>query len=380
MPHEASQPYRLAVLISGGGRTLENIMAAISRGDFNATITTVISSRPGVFGLTRAANLGLPAAVVARKEYNTPSEFSDVIWEKTRAAGADLVCLCGFLSLITIPPDFQGKIINVHPGLLPSFGGKGMYGHHVHEAVIAHGCKVSGCTVHFADDTYDTGPILIQRTCEVLDDDTPDTLAARVFEQECLAYPDAIQMLAQGRVILQGTRARILPVIADPIERARRFSEIAHDGQFRTGGLPYATHPAAVVALLREHGMTDPEVLAAGYLHDTIEDTGVTAQQLERAFGPRVASIVSELTIPAEYEETTKKKNAWLLSHAPQLSVEAKWIKLADRSHNVEQLSAKTRDRQLRYVKSTVPLVEALRPWPSEGLAKRILAGLKAYE
>lgn len=371
-------PYRLAVLISGGGRTLENIQAAIGRRDFNAKVTTVISSRPGVFGLTRAANLGIPASVVVRKQFNSPSEFSDVIWAKIREAGADLVCLCGFLSLITIPPDFAGKVINVHPALLPSFGGQGMYGHHVHEAVIAHGCKVSGCTVHFADDTYDTGPIVVQRVCEVLDDDTPDALASRVFEQECLAYPQALKMLAEGRVILQGSRARIVPVMDDMIERARRFSEIAHEGQTRLGGEPYATHPAAVVEILRAHGVTDRDILAAGYLHDTVEDTQITADQLARAFNPRVAQIVSELTIPKEFEEPSEKKNAWLLEHATKLSVPAKWIKLADRCHNVSQLGAKSADRQARYVKATMALVEALKPWPSDALAQRIYKGLKA--
>ena len=372
-------PYRLAVLISGGGRTLENIQAAIGRGDFNAKVTTVISSRPGVFGLTRAANLGIPASVVVRKQYNSPSEFSDVIWAKIREAGADLVCLCGFLSLITIPPDFAGKVINVHPALLPSFGGKGMFGHHVHDAVIAHGCKVSGCTVHFADDTYDTGPILVQRVCDVLDDDTPDSLAARVFEQECLAYPQALKMLAEGRVILQDSRARIVPLISDMIQRARRFSEVAHEGQTRVGGEPYATHPAAVVEILRAHGVTDADILAAGYLHDTVEDTSITFDQLARAFNPRIASIVGELTIPKEFEEPSEKKNAWLLEHAPKLSVPAKWIKLADRFHNVKQLAAKSPDRQARYVKATTALIQALKPWPCEPLAHGISEGLKAY-
>src|SRR5690349_14562920 len=124
MPPIEVKPYRLAVLISGGGRTLENIAAAIGRGDFSAKVTTVISSRPNVKGLERAARLGIPSHVVPRKQFNSPSEFSDVIWPIVREAGADLVCLCGFLSLITIPPDFAGKVVNVHPALLPSFGGK----------------------------------------------------------------------------------------------------------------------------------------------------------------------------------------------------------------------------------------------------------------
>jgi len=373
-------PLRLAVLISGGGRTLENIASAIASGDLHATVTTVISSRPGVLGLTRAANLGIVASVVERKQFNSPAEFSDVIWQQIRQAGADLVCLCGFLSLITIPPDFAGKVINVHPALLPSFGGKGMYGHHVHEAVIAQGCKLSGCTVHFADESYDTGPILVQRSCDVLENDTPDALAARVFEEECIAYPQALKLLAQGRVIIKGNRTRIAPMLDDMLERARQFSEIAHEGQFRVGVLPYATHPASVVEILKAHGQSDPDVLMAGYLHDTMEDSGVTQNQLARAFNPTVARIVAELTIPKEHEEPSEKKNAWLLSHAPKLSEQAKWIKLADRAHNVSQLSAKSPERQQRYVKATKLLVEALKPWPCESLGLQIISELSKHK
>jgi phosphoribosylglycinamide formyltransferase 1 len=154
----------------------------------------VVSSRSDAFGVQRARNLGLPCHVVARKDAPSVAAFSDDIFRHIREAKADLVCLAGFLSLLEIPPDFSGRVINIHPALLPSFGGKGMHGHHVHEAVLKAGCKVSGCTVHLADQTYDTGRILVQRCCPVLDTDTPDTLAKRVFEQECIAYPEAIRM------------------------------------------------------------------------------------------------------------------------------------------------------------------------------------------
>ena len=138
--------------------------------------------------------------VASRKAFDSTQAFSDHIFAQCREAGAELVCLAGFLSLLRIPEDFALRVVNIHPALLPAFGGQGMYGHHVHEAVIEHGCKVSGCTVHFADNTYDTGPILVQRTCEVLPDDDADALAARVFEQECIAYPQAIALLEAGRV------------------------------------------------------------------------------------------------------------------------------------------------------------------------------------
>jgi (p)ppGpp synthase/HD superfamily hydrolase len=238
---------------------------------------------------------------------------------------------------------------------------------------------VSGCTVHFADDAYDTGPIIVQRTCAVAEDDTPDTLAARVFEEECLAYPQAIALMASGRVILKGHRARVAPWHKDLLERARAFMTIAHDNQLRAGGQPYATHPAAVVELLRTHGMSDIDVLAAGYLHDTIEDTGVTEDQLARAFNPRVASIVAELTNPPEVEESSQKKADYLVKHAPKLSREAKWVKLADRAHNVSELSDKEPAKRERYAKATVRLLEALKPWPSESLAREIERGAAPY-
>lgn len=209
IPATADDPLRLAVLISGGGRTLENIAAAIDSGDLHASVATVIASRPGIFGLERAERLGFPATVVARKEFADMNAFSDEVWSLIQSVDAELICLAGFLSKLTVPPQYENRIINVHPGLLPSFGGKGMYGHHVHDAVLKAGCKISGCTVHFCDAEYDTGPIIVQRTCPVLEDDKPDTLAARVFEEECLAFPQAIRLIAEGRVRVEAGRTFI---------------------------------------------------------------------------------------------------------------------------------------------------------------------------
>lgn len=198
---------KLAVLLSGSGRTLQNIADAISSGNLDAQITVVISSMPDVYGLTRAEKLGLPTHIIRRKSYTDLQSFAQANWSLIRQSGADYVCLAGYMTLLPIASDFSNRVINIHPALLPSFGGKGMYGHHVHEAVIAHGCKVSGCTVHFCDDTYDTGPILVQRTCDVLADDDGDILADRVFEQETIAYIQALQLLSQGRVSIDGRRA-----------------------------------------------------------------------------------------------------------------------------------------------------------------------------
>lgn len=205
----AHTPPRLAVLLSGSGTTLQNLADHIAQGSLNATIATVIASNSKAFGLTRAKNLGLPTQIVDRKTCKDRADFSDLVFNHIRHADADLVCLAGFLCLLQIPDEFADRVINIHPALLPSFGGPGMFGHHVHQAVLNAGCKVSGCTVHFADQTYDTGPIIVQRTCPVLEGDTADTLAARVFKEECLAYPQAINLIASGRVAIQNHRTHI---------------------------------------------------------------------------------------------------------------------------------------------------------------------------
>lgn len=189
---------RLACLMSGGGRTVLNFQACIDRGELDAKIVTVISSRGDAAGVERCRAIGLPTNVVARKGYKSPADFSVPVWDAVRSAGAELVCLCGFLSLLPIARDYVGRVINIHPALLPKFGGQGMYGHHVHEAVIAAGETVSGCTVHYCDDQYDHGATILQRSCPVLKNDTADTLAARVFEVECIAYPEAVRLVAKS--------------------------------------------------------------------------------------------------------------------------------------------------------------------------------------
>jgi len=200
-------PIRLAVLISGGGRTLLNLQRRIEEGSLRAVIATVVSSRKDAAGVERSREAGLPTLVIERRGL-TADAFQR---ELTQAvAGADLVCMAGFLSLWRIPDEFYGRVINIHPALVPEFGGAGMYGRRVHEAVLAAGKTVSGCTVHFCDNQYDHGPIILQRTVPVLPDDTADTLAARVFEQECIAYPEAIRLFADGRITLHSGAVRII--------------------------------------------------------------------------------------------------------------------------------------------------------------------------
>ncbi|MBN2310788.1 MAG: phosphoribosylglycinamide formyltransferase [Candidatus Hydrogenedentes bacterium] len=199
---------KVAVLLSGSGTTLQNLIDRIERGELDASIACVVSSRKSAFGLERARNHGIPAVAVHRKDYEDLDAFNRDIWEAVRRHEAELVVLAGFMSLLEIPKDFAGRVINIHPALIPSFCGKGMYGHHVHEAVIESGVKLTGVTVHFADDEYDHGPIILQDAVPVLDNDTPDSLAERVQAMERELYPKAIQLFAEGRVVLDGRRVR----------------------------------------------------------------------------------------------------------------------------------------------------------------------------
>jgi phosphoribosylglycinamide formyltransferase-1 len=206
-----SQPIRLAVLLSGGGTTLQNFLDRIAEGRLEARIVLVVSNNRDALGLARAERAAVPTAVVERKQLASREEFSARIFDLCRQAGADLVCMAGFLQLLSIPSDFEKRVLNIHPALIPAFCGKGYYGHRVHEAVLEAGVKISGCTVHFADNEYDHGAIIIQRAVAVRDDDTPESLAARVFQEECEAYPEAIRLIAQGKVRKEGRRVHIEP-------------------------------------------------------------------------------------------------------------------------------------------------------------------------
>ncbi len=205
-----SKRLKLAVLLSGSGTTLANLLDWIDQGRLHADIGLVVSSRSDAGGLAVAGKAGVPTEVVAAKSFAaTAREGEKVIdWvamsrelDRVLLGGDyDLVCMAGFLSRYLFNRDLEGKVINIHPALIPMFCGEGMYGRHVHEAVVASGIRVSGCTVHFADQTYDTGPIILQRCCPVYSGDSPEEVAARVFAEECIAYPTAINLLAEGRV------------------------------------------------------------------------------------------------------------------------------------------------------------------------------------
>ena len=188
--------HRIAVLVSGTGRHLENL-ARLSRDEretFDAEVVLVVSSKPGVKALERAARFDLRAEVFELRAGEPEKQYGRRIFDAIRAVGADTVVLAGFLKKLWVPADYAGRVLNIHPSLLPAFGGKGYYGSRVHRAVLEQGVRVTGCTVHVVDEIYDNGRILLQRECAVEPGDTPDSLAHRVFEEELIALPDALRL------------------------------------------------------------------------------------------------------------------------------------------------------------------------------------------
>ena len=206
IPAILDRPVRLGVLISGGGRTMENFADRIRQGSLRAEIPLVIASKAECTGIARARDAGLNCEIMTPQEFDSVAAYSAAIFERMRELNVDLVVLAGFLSLVKIPDDFEFRVLNIHPALIPAFCGHGFYGSRVHRAAIERGVRVSGCTVHFADNEYDHGPILIQRTVMIPDETTPEELADLVFEQECIAYPEAIRKVVSGRLQIEGQR------------------------------------------------------------------------------------------------------------------------------------------------------------------------------
>lgn len=191
-------PLRIVVLISGGGTTLRNFIARIGSGRLDARIERVIASTPSARGLQFAAEAGISSEVVAWRAFPDDAAASARLFESCRQVDPHLVVCGGFLKKLVVPQDFENRVVNIHPSLIPAYCGHGYYGRRVHEAVLAAGETVSGCTVHFVDNEYDHGPIIAQRQVPVLPDDTPEQLAARVFEAECELYPDVLRRYGQG--------------------------------------------------------------------------------------------------------------------------------------------------------------------------------------
>ncbi|MDO5748147.1 MAG: phosphoribosylglycinamide formyltransferase [Planctomycetia bacterium] len=209
----------LAVLISGQGRTLKNLLDVIDRGELDATVDIVIASKKDCKGLQYADQKKIPIAVVESHIYETKEEFSAAVFRECRSRAVDYVVMAGYLKFLLVPNDFNDRVLNIHPSLIPSFCGAGMYGRRVHEQVLARGVKVSGATVHFVDNIYDNGPIILQKVVPVLSDDTVDSLSDRVLlEAEFPAYPEALRLISEGRVKIVNhptTGARTVKILND---------------------------------------------------------------------------------------------------------------------------------------------------------------------
>lgn len=204
--------FRIAVMVSGGGTNLQAIIDAISSGKITDTeIAVVISNNADAYALTRAKNAGVPAVCVSRKEIPDRTAYNQALMKAVDDANVDLIVLAGFL--VVIPEEmiqkYRNRIINIHPSLIPSFCGTGYYGLKVHEGALERGVKVSGATVHFVDEGTDTGPIILQKAVEVLDDDTPEVLQRRIMEQaEWILLPQAIDLLAHGKIRVEDGKAK----------------------------------------------------------------------------------------------------------------------------------------------------------------------------
>ncbi|MBI2844141.1 MAG: phosphoribosylglycinamide formyltransferase [Armatimonadetes bacterium] len=209
------KPIRIAVLVSGQGRgtNMQAIIDACGDGRIDAEVAVVVGVKPDAPAMERAARAGIETAVVNPRLYATPDDYDRALVGLLQSCNVDLVCLAGYMRKLGQPviDAYRNKIMNIHPALIPMFFGQGMYGHHVHEAAIERGIRVSGCTVHFVDEDYDTGPIVLQAVVPVLDEDTPETLAARVLTEEHNTYARAIQLFAEGRLEISGRRVIIRP-------------------------------------------------------------------------------------------------------------------------------------------------------------------------
>ena len=189
---------RLGVLVSGGGRSLENLAEVIARGELDLELALVVSSSETAFALERARRLGIESCTVLPRDHDGPAAYSRAVFAELERTRCDVAVLAGFLRLLVVPDGWLGRVLNIHPALLPDFGGKGFYGERVHAAVLESGRRESGCTVHYVTNAYDAGPVILQRRVPVEPGDDVHALAARVFEAEKLALPEALRMHLNG--------------------------------------------------------------------------------------------------------------------------------------------------------------------------------------
>jgi phosphoribosylglycinamide formyltransferase 1 len=214
--HEQSTagPVHIAIMVSGQGRgsNMQAIIDGCKSGKINGEVALVLGVKDDAPAIERARGQGIPTLSISPKAYETTEAYDTAVFDALKAAKIDLICLAGYMRVLgqNVVDRWRDRIMNVHPALIPSFCGKGMYGHHVHEAVIARGVKFTGVTVHLVDEEYDTGPIVLQTVVPVSEDDTPDTIAAKVLVEEHRTYTDAIALFAAGRLRVVGRKVRIL--------------------------------------------------------------------------------------------------------------------------------------------------------------------------
>ncbi len=201
----------VAVLISGGGTTLRNLLQHRDAGKLDVDFRLVISSKASAFGLTYAQQASVPSLVISKRKFDSIEAHSQAVFQPMRDQGVELLVMGGYLDYLLIPDDFTNRVINIHPSLIPAFCGHGFYGLRVHQAVLDYGAKLSGCTAHYVDNQFDHGPIIAQRACPVMHDDTAESLQMRVNQLEYALYPEVVQAIAQGRVVADGRNIRVLP-------------------------------------------------------------------------------------------------------------------------------------------------------------------------
>ena len=200
------------MLCSGGGTNLQALIDAVEAGTIDGQIVLVLANASKAYALERARPHGIPAEFVSKKQAGSDEAFNDVILEKLRAANAELVVLAGYLPIVgrQIVRAYEHRIINIHPALIPAFCGPGMYGHHVHEAVLAYGAKISGATTHFVDEQVDHGGVILQKSVPVLEGDTTETLAARVLTVEHEILPESVRLFCAGKLGVDGRHVHVL--------------------------------------------------------------------------------------------------------------------------------------------------------------------------
>jgi phosphoribosylglycinamide formyltransferase-1 len=203
----------VAVFASGSGSNFQALIDRVEAGDLHCTLSLCVGNNSAAFAFERAKKHGIPTRHIAPSHFPSEEAYADALCAALGEYRIDIIALAGYMKKIprSVISAYPHKIINIHPGLLPAFGGKGLYGEKVHQAVLDYGAKVSGCTIHFVDEEYDSGPIIVQKCVPVEEGDTPDSLGARILPNEHKAYVEAVQLFAEGRLKVEGRVVHVLP-------------------------------------------------------------------------------------------------------------------------------------------------------------------------